>query len=95
MAPANTKAAPKIVIIENRSSSTQLTFIFVKIPMVIKVIIGFSINIILTLFASRFFKALQDIPIKLVTTSEIRISCLIEAEYKEEAVKAIVKEFEL
>jgi aspartate kinase len=45
--------------------------------------------------ASRFFKALQDIPIKLVTTSEIRISCLIEAEYKEEAVKAIVKEFEL
>ncbi len=45
--------------------------------------------------ASRFFKALQDIPIKLVTTSEIRISCLIEAKYKQEAVDAIVKEFEL
>ena len=45
--------------------------------------------------ASRFFKALQDIPIKLVTTSEIRISCLIEAEYKQDAVNAIVKEFEL
>jgi aspartate kinase len=45
--------------------------------------------------ASRFFKALQDIPIKLVTTSEIRISCLIEAKYKDEAVKAIVKEFNL
>ena len=45
--------------------------------------------------ASRFFKALQDIPIKLVTTSEIRISCLIEAKYKQDAVNAIVKEFEL
>ncbi len=45
--------------------------------------------------ASRFFKALQDIPIKLVTTSEIRISCLIEAKYKEEAVKSIVNEFGL
>jgi aspartate kinase len=45
--------------------------------------------------ASRFFKALQDIPIKLVTTSEIRISCLIDAKYKEQAVSAIVKEFDL
>ncbi len=45
--------------------------------------------------ASRFFRALQDIPIKLVTTSEIRISCLIEAKYKQDAVDAIVKEFEL
>ncbi|MFZ0455589.1 MAG: ACT domain-containing protein, partial [Ignavibacteriaceae bacterium] len=45
--------------------------------------------------ASRFFKALQDIPIKLVTTSEIRISCLIDAKYKQDAVNSIVKEFEL
>jgi aspartate kinase len=45
--------------------------------------------------ASRFFKALQDIPIKLVTTSEIRISCLIDAKYKDLAVKSIVKEFDL
>jgi aspartate kinase len=45
--------------------------------------------------ASSFFHALQDIPIKLVTTSEIKISCLIEAQYKEQAVNAIVKEFSL
>lgn len=45
--------------------------------------------------ASSFFKALQDIPIKLVTTSEIKISCLIEESYKQKAVDAIVKEFNL
>ena len=45
--------------------------------------------------ASRFFKALQNIPIKLVTTSEIRISCLIDKELKQNAVDAIVKEFGL
>ncbi len=45
--------------------------------------------------ASRFFKALQDIPIQLVTTSEIRISCLIEEKYKQKAVDSLVKEFEL
>jgi aspartate kinase len=45
--------------------------------------------------ASSFFRALQDIPIKLVTTSEIKISCLIEAQHKEQAINAIVKEFNL
>jgi aspartate kinase len=45
--------------------------------------------------ASRFFKALQDIPIKLVTTSEIRISCLIEEQFKQKAVDSLVKEFQL
>ncbi len=45
--------------------------------------------------ASTFFKALSDIPIRLVTTSEIKISCLIESQYKQKAVDAIVKEFSL
>jgi len=45
--------------------------------------------------ASTFFKALAEIPIRLVTTSEIKISCLIESKYKQKAVDAIVKEFSL
>lgn len=45
--------------------------------------------------AANFFKALQGIPIKLVTTSEIKISCLIEEGYKQKAVEALVKEFNL
>jgi aspartate kinase len=45
--------------------------------------------------ASKFFKAMQNVPLKLVTTSEIKISCLIEAKFKDKAVKAIAKEFEL
>ncbi|MGE5499595.1 MAG: aspartate kinase [Syntrophothermus sp.] len=45
--------------------------------------------------ASDFFKALENIPIRLVTTSEIAISCLIEEAYKQQAVDAIVKEFGL
>jgi aspartate kinase len=45
--------------------------------------------------ASSFFKALENIPIRLVTTSEIAISCLIEEKYKHQAVDAIVKEFNL
>ncbi|MGE5430299.1 MAG: aspartate kinase [Syntrophomonadaceae bacterium] len=45
--------------------------------------------------ASSFFKALQNVPIKLVTTSEIAISCLIAEEYKQTAVDALVKEFKL
>lgn len=45
--------------------------------------------------ASSFFKALEKIPIRLVTTSEIAISCLIEEKYKHQAVDAIVKEFNL
>ncbi|MDR3667215.1 MAG: aspartate kinase [Ignavibacteriaceae bacterium] len=45
--------------------------------------------------ASSFFHALQDIPIKLVTTSDIKISCLIESQYKQPAIDSIVKEFNL
>lgn len=45
--------------------------------------------------ASSFFKALSDIPIKLVTTSEIAISCLIEEQFKEKAVQMIAREFDL
>jgi len=45
--------------------------------------------------ASRFFKAIEDIPIFLVTTSEIKISCLIPKEYKQKAVESLAKEFGL
>ncbi|MEI7812917.1 MAG: aspartate kinase [Ignavibacteria bacterium] len=45
--------------------------------------------------ASNFFAALQSLPIRLVTTSEIAISCLIEEQYKQQAVNAIVKQFNL
>jgi len=45
--------------------------------------------------AASFFKAMKKIPIKLVTTSEIAISCLIENQYKLDAVKAITREFRL
>lgn len=45
--------------------------------------------------ASRFFKALEDIPLRMVTTSEIKISCLIDKKYLEMATKALIKEFEL
>ncbi|GAB6281537.1 MAG: aspartate kinase [Ignavibacterium sp.] len=45
--------------------------------------------------AARFFQALENIPIKLVTTSEIKISCLIDSQYKKDAIKAIVKKFNL
>ncbi|KAF2956968.1 aspartate kinase [Marinitoga sp. 38H-ov] len=45
--------------------------------------------------ASRFFKALEDIPIRMVTTSEIKISCLLEKKYLDIATRAIIKEFEL
>ncbi len=45
--------------------------------------------------AARFFQALENIPIKLVTTSEIKISCLIDNQYKQDAINAIVKEFDL
>jgi len=45
--------------------------------------------------ASKFFKSLANVPIKLVTTSEIKISCLVEEQFKEKAVKALVKAFEL
>jgi aspartate kinase len=45
--------------------------------------------------AASFFKAMKRIPIKLVTTSEIAISCLIENKHKNAAVKALAKEFNL
>jgi aspartate kinase len=45
--------------------------------------------------AASFFKALKNIPIRLVTTSEIAISCLVEAEFKQQAVEAVAKEFKL
>jgi aspartate kinase len=45
--------------------------------------------------AASFFKAMKRIPIKLVTTSEIAISCLVENKYMKSAVKALAKEFNL
>jgi aspartate kinase len=45
--------------------------------------------------AYRFFKALENIPIKLVTTSEIKISSLIDENFQQEAVNALAKEFNL
>jgi aspartate kinase len=45
--------------------------------------------------AARFFNALKDIPIRLVTTSEIKISALIENEHKQKVVDALAKEFDL
>lgn len=45
--------------------------------------------------AYRFFSRLNSIPIKLVTTSEIKISCLIEEKYKEKAVIELTEEFDL
>ena len=45
--------------------------------------------------ASDFFTAMKKIPIRLVTTSEIKISCLIEKEYLSEAVKSLTKKFKL
>lgn len=45
--------------------------------------------------ASRFFKAIEKIPAKLVTTSEIKISALVGSDYKNSAVEALVNEFQL
>ncbi len=45
--------------------------------------------------AAKYFKALEKVPVKLVTTSEIKISCLVEEKYKEKAVKSLVESFEL
>jgi aspartate kinase len=45
--------------------------------------------------AANYFKALEGIPVKLVTTSEIKISCLVEETYKEKAIKALTKTFDL
>lgn len=45
--------------------------------------------------ASDFFTAMKEIPIRLVTTSEIKISCLIEKKYRDEAVNVLAKKFKL
>lgn len=45
--------------------------------------------------AAKYFDALKDIPIKLVTTSEIKISCLIDEKYQETAVNSLAKKFKL
>src|SRR6056297_503473 len=45
--------------------------------------------------ASRFFNALDGLPINLVTTSEIKISCLLDNQYKKQAVAALAEEFNL
>jgi aspartate kinase len=45
--------------------------------------------------ASDFFTAMKNIPFRLVTTSEIKISCLIEKKYLDAAVKTLTKKFKL
>ncbi|MCF7886211.1 MAG: aspartate kinase [Candidatus Marinimicrobia bacterium] len=45
--------------------------------------------------ASRFFNALDSLPIKLVTTSEIKISCLLDKKYKTRALQSLAQEFNL
>jgi aspartate kinase len=45
--------------------------------------------------AAKYFNALKDIPVKLVTTSEIKISCLVEEKYKNDAMQALIKMFNL
>lgn len=45
--------------------------------------------------ASRFFGALSHIPIKMVTTSEIKISALLEEKYKDEVIALLAEEFSL
>lgn len=45
--------------------------------------------------AADFFNALKSIPIRLVTTSEIKISCLMEQQYKQTAINALAKKFKL
>lgn len=45
--------------------------------------------------ASRFFKALHGIPVKLVTTSEIKISILILPEYTGQVIESLAEEFSL
>ena len=48
-------------------------------------------------YASRMFRTLFEngINIELITTSEIRITCLIDAEQAPKAVRALHKAFEL
>lgn len=45
--------------------------------------------------ASDFFVAMKNIPFRLVTTSEIKISCLIEKKYLRTAIKSLTRKFKL
>jgi aspartate kinase len=45
--------------------------------------------------ASDFFTAMKGIPVRLVTTSEIKISSLIEQQYLKKAVRSLTKKFKL
>lgn len=45
--------------------------------------------------AADFFTAMNKIPIRLVTTSEIKISCLIDKKYLTQAVKSLTTKFKL
>lgn len=45
--------------------------------------------------ASDFFIAMKDIPFRLITTSEIKISCLIEHKHMKKAVRSLAKKFKL
>jgi aspartate kinase len=45
--------------------------------------------------ASDFFDAMKKIPIRMITTSEIKISCLVEQKYKQAAVNALTAKFKL
>ena len=48
-------------------------------------------------FASRMFRGLYDagINIQMITTSEIRITCIVDADRVNDAVRALHKAFEL
>ncbi len=50
-----------------------------------------------TQVASRFFKALYDkgVNIQMITTSEVKISCVIEKDKAKDALKQIYKEFQI
>lgn len=45
--------------------------------------------------AAKYFEALKDIPVKLVTTSEIKISCLVEEKYRDAALRSLINMFDL
>ena len=45
--------------------------------------------------ASDFFTAMKDVPFRLVTTSEKKISCLIEKQYLTKAIRSLAKKFRL
>jgi aspartate kinase len=45
--------------------------------------------------AADFFTAMKDIPFRLVTTSEIKISCLIEKQYLTRTIRSLTQKFKL